>query len=210
MNMPSPATPGEAPIPRLPTPATGDARVTPETRGPERLQVQAALRRLLWLAIYVAVMQAFGYRFRRQRAPRRAPACPAQPLTRQTQTSEPAAPPKPHRKHRYFDRDAVIGEIASINSQVAAAQPLQPSPAPAPLPPAPPPPAQPQAQVPVAGPRIAARASPNRARPHRAAVRSAAGAHPPPCPLQRSPHPPPFKNAQFHPTHTHDHFVAIS
>jgi hypothetical protein len=159
---------------------------------PEKLAgIQAALLRLLRLALYVALMTLLGYRIRRPRS-RRAP-LPATLRTLRPQHS--AAPPTPPRHHRYLDRDLCLATLAGIDTQVAALFPASAAP-PQPV----------EATTPAARPPIAASQRPHRA-PHASLANPSAAV---PARVSLRPHPPPFLKPRPPKAPTHVHFVTIS
>lgn len=213
MNMPPTDQPGEPPIPFLPPPSTGEGDSAPDSI----CHVQAALLRLLCLALYVAVMQALGYRFRRRRAPRPSGAAPARsqgqaaPATPPSARADQATPAPPTAPRRTIDSGICVALLAEINIQVAATRQTPPIAAPIPA-----------APIPDAGPDeppqpATAASSPGRHPPAPATPGSAPRQHPAtpsprrtlvPC-LHDPPPPPVSKNPRSRPARSHALFVPV-
>jgi hypothetical protein len=114
--MPSASTLRDPSIPPAPP---AQPNLTPEVAE----GIRVAIFKLLWLSLYVAFMRLLGYRIRRDRAPRAAPAAPLSPRPAN------AAPPAPRCQHRYLDRTTALAMLADINAACAPLSSQPPAPA---------------------------------------------------------------------------------
>jgi hypothetical protein len=104
------SSPSDPPI--LPPPAAADG--APACASAARLC--AAIRKLVWLSIYITIMRLLGYTIPRQaiRAATRPAPAPA------PAAAASAEPPAPRRPHRHIDRQMCLDLLAGINAEFGA------------------------------------------------------------------------------------------